>query len=156
MHRSIPSVVGTRSAYIGFGVLLALMVAIFVFTNRQSQLFDELQRSIQQRRALVTINTDLLDAETGQRGYLLTSSASYLEPYRLAIADIGADLKALRDLDDGLEPGALDDLQKLVDQKLTELRETIDLHDADQIRRGSGVGDVWRRQGDHGPDPKPR
>ncbi len=126
------SVAGTRSAYIGFAVLVALMVAILVFTNQQSRLFDDLQRSIQQRSALATINTDLLDAETGQRGYLLTSSGSYLEPYRLAIAHIGVDLKALRDLDDKLDPGALEDLEKLVDQKLTELGATIELHDANR------------------------
>ncbi len=132
MQLGFLSVAATRSAYIGFAVLVALMVAILVFTNRQSQLFDDLQRSIQERRALVTINTDVLDAETGQRGYLLTSSGAYLEPYRLAIAHIGVDLKALRDLDDGLEPGALDDLEKLVRQKLAELRATIELHDANR------------------------
>src|SRR6478752_5197378 len=32
---------------------------------------------------------DVLDAETGQRGYLLTGDTMYLEPYKAAIADIG-------------------------------------------------------------------
>jgi signal transduction histidine kinase len=132
MPLGFTSVVGARSAYIGFGVLLALMVAIFVFTNQQSQLFDDLQRSIQQRRTLVKISADLLDAETGQRGYLLTSNGLYLDPYRSAVTHIGMDLAALEDLSDGIDPDALKDLEKLVDQKLAELRATIEMHDANR------------------------
>ena len=38
------------------------------------------------------------DAETGQRGYLLTGDDTYLEPYRSADASIDNVIKQLRDL----------------------------------------------------------
>src|SRR5258705_12546490 len=39
---------------------------------------------------------DLTDMETGQRGYLLTGSPSYLQPYNDAKGRIGADFANLR------------------------------------------------------------
>src|SRR3982074_3211453 len=42
--------------------------------------------------------SNLKDAETGQRGYLLTSRESYLEPYNNARANIPAQLQELRRL----------------------------------------------------------
>jgi len=40
----------------------------------------------------------MLDAETGQRGYLLTGDPKYLEPYDVAIADVNQTLDELRRL----------------------------------------------------------
>src|SRR5262245_27955855 len=37
----------------------------------------------------------VIDAETGQRGYLLTGRGTYLEPYRLAVRDVGPQLAKL-------------------------------------------------------------
>ena len=49
---------------------------------------------------------DLLNAETGQRGYLLTGSLAYLQPYGAAMHAIPVALKAFRDSSDAvaLEP----------------------------------------------------
>jgi CHASE3 domain sensor protein len=118
------------SVYVGFALLLAPIAAIFVFTSQQAQLFDQVQQGIQQRRSLVKINADLLDAETGQRGYLLTSDRSYLDPYLAGAARIDGDFKALSEVAGGVDPNQLGTLRKLVDEKLTELRTTIELHDA--------------------------
>lgn len=38
------------------------------------------------------------DAETGQRGYLLTGDKSYLEPYNQATAEIDRYIKQLQEL----------------------------------------------------------
>ena len=75
-----------------------------------------------------------MDAETGQRGYLLTSDKSYLDPYNKALARIDADFGALSDLDgaDGINPGDAAQLKGLANAKLAELRRTIDLLDAGQ------------------------
>jgi signal transduction histidine kinase len=40
--------------------------------------------------------THLTDAETGQRGYLITGDTAYLEPYHAALAGIGGDTVELR------------------------------------------------------------
>jgi len=69
------------------------------------------------------------DAETGQRGYLLTRRESYLTPYEAAM---GAASRALADLRaqfaaDRAQLERLDALQPLLTQKFEELRHTIDL-----------------------------
>jgi signal transduction histidine kinase len=71
----------------------------------------------------------LQDAETGQRGYLITGADSYLGPYRHALATLGADTTALRQLtrDDARQQKHLDTLAALIGAKTEELRETIDL-----------------------------
>lgn len=50
----------------------------------------------QTRGAISTLLQQVLDAETGQRGYLLTGNASYLDPYTTATAEIGKSLGMLR------------------------------------------------------------
>jgi signal transduction histidine kinase len=71
----------------------------------------------------------LQDAETGQRGYLITGADSYLGPYRHAMATLGADTTALRQLtrDNARQQKHLDTLAVLVGAKAEELRGTIDL-----------------------------
>src|SRR5207248_2927920 len=71
----------------------------------------------------------LLDAETGQRGFLLTGQDRYLEPYNRAAPGIPAELANLNRLlvQRHGESGSLPRLNVLAGQKLTELRRTIEL-----------------------------
>ena len=68
------------------------------------------------------------DAETGQRGYLLTGEETYLEPFTAARAAISGELDNTRVLLSGRteQLARLGSLQQLVDLKLNELRETIE------------------------------
>ncbi|MCZ8255104.1 MAG: CHASE3 domain-containing protein, partial [Polaromonas sp.] len=50
------------------------------------------------RGAINKLLQHVLDAETGQRGYLLTGDSRYLEPYNTALADIDQNLDVLRQL----------------------------------------------------------
>jgi signal transduction histidine kinase/ActR/RegA family two-component response regulator len=118
--------------YAGFAGLVVLMVAVFIFVNRQTQGYDNVRRFISERQLLYRIYIDLLGAETGQRGYLVTGSRDYLTPYNLAIDRLDGDFKALSDVADGT-PGEQDKLaamRGLADQKIAELRSTLDLSDA--------------------------
>src|SRR5689334_17623409 len=60
------------------------------------------------------------DAETGQRGYLITADTLYLEPYKAAVALIRADTLNLRELvrDNRLHQQRLDTLEALITRKL--------------------------------------
>lgn len=71
----------------------------------------------------------LKDAETGQRGYLLTGKESYLEPYRNATSALPRLLTSLRELtrDFPEQQRRLEQLDTVVNAKLTELQRTIDL-----------------------------
>jgi len=69
------------------------------------------------------------DAETGQRGYVITGQDQYLEPYRNASAVANQNLKNLRQLtaDNPVQQRRLDALEPAVATKFAELQETIDL-----------------------------
>jgi PAS domain S-box-containing protein len=71
----------------------------------------------------------LLDAETGQRGFLLTGRDVYLEPYEKSLGEITVTLDRLADAvkmrTDQVK--RLERLRPLVKDKLDELRQTIDL-----------------------------
>jgi methyl-accepting chemotaxis protein len=75
------------------------------------------------------LDSSLKDAETGQRGYVITGEDSYLAPYLQAIKDLDTEQRTLRDLtaDNARQQQRLDALAPLVQSKLAELKETIDL-----------------------------
>ncbi len=78
---------------------------------------------------LSKLTSVLKDAETGQRGYLLTGNDTYLEPYRLADASIDNVIKQLRDLtaDNPAQTRRLEQALPLIQSKMAELKQTIDL-----------------------------
>jgi signal transduction histidine kinase/ActR/RegA family two-component response regulator len=75
-----------------------------------------------------TLST-LKDAETGQRGFLITGEESYLAPYARAVDAMAQHLQRVRTLTAG-DPDQqriLPLLEPAISTKLAELRETIDL-----------------------------
>jgi len=82
---------------------------------------------------------DVLDAESGQRGYLLSDNTAYLEPYKAAVADIGQTQDQLRELY-VLQPeqtGTLARLGRIVQRKLAEMDLSIRM-------KNEGKEDAWR------------
>src|SRR6202022_275972 len=69
------------------------------------------------------------DAETGQRGYIITGQQSYLEPFNQATGKIHQQVSELRRLtaDNPNQQEAIAALEPLIVSKLSELRQTIDL-----------------------------
>src|SRR3569833_2974228 len=76
--------------------------------------------------------SSLKDAETGQRGYLLTGRESYLEPYNAARAAIPAQLQDLRRLTMSTprQQELLTQIERYAQDKVTELQKTLDLQRA--------------------------
>ncbi|MDR3638355.1 MAG: PAS domain S-box protein, partial [Isosphaeraceae bacterium] len=77
----------------------------------------------------------LKDAETGQRGYLLTGREDYLAPYETAASGLEADLARLRTLASGDRDrqARIDEVGRFAAEKMTELRETIALRRAGNL-----------------------
>lgn len=79
--------------------------------------------------ALETVEQTLLDAETGQRGFLLTQDATYLQPYDAAKARIGKSLEDLQIKLGSTGDPQTDDRLRAVDQlakaKMAELDQTV-------------------------------
>ncbi|OGL20262.1 MAG: hypothetical protein A3K12_14740 [Candidatus Rokubacteria bacterium RIFCSPLOWO2_12_FULL_71_19] len=93
--------------------------------------------NIERLNALLSL---LKDAETGQRGYLLTGAERYLEPYQDALAALWERQRELRVglADRPRQRERLDALQPLIAAKLAELHRTIEL------RRNQGAAAAVR------------
>jgi signal transduction histidine kinase len=84
------------------------------------------------RADLQVLLRSLVDAETGQRGYLLSGRVGYLQPYEVAVAEVEHTLARLHRAYEG-DAQTRPQLVKLddkVQQRLSELRTTIDMHAA--------------------------
>lgn len=77
----------------------------------------------------------VVDAETGQRGYLITGNVTYLAPYNLAIADVGSQINDLRQLtsDNPVQQSNLDKLSALTKARLAQLENNVNLRKTDDI-----------------------
>ena len=84
---------------------------------------DELGAMATARAGVQGLQQSILDAETGQRGYLLTGRTEHLQPYQKALADIDAAFDVLDRYYAGqAEPAAvLDKLHTLTTAKLSQL-----------------------------------
>ncbi len=123
----------THKIYFWFGsagLLVVLMVLASFSLLRQSKDAAELQ----EHTFLVLAAADdflssVKDAETGQRGYLLTGEEIYLEPYLEALDTMAGQLAELRRLtqDSAVQQHRLDVIASLVDAKMLVLKQTIKL-----------------------------
>jgi CheY-like chemotaxis protein/CHASE3 domain sensor protein len=118
-----------------FGFLLAL-IAILVIALLSYQSLQvtaassrSLAQSIEVLAQLNSVLSTLKDAETGQRGYLLTGNEGYLEPFLSAKAALPGEFNTLRGLfaDRPEQKRRLDTLESLGTLKMGELGKTVDL-----------------------------
>jgi CheY-like chemotaxis protein/CHASE3 domain sensor protein len=90
---------------------------------------ESLTQTVEVLARLQTLLSTLKDAETGQRGYLLTGRDSYLEPYTAAKQALPAELATVRRLvaGDPVQQQRFPALESLANDKMQELGETIEL-----------------------------
>jgi len=121
--------------FLAMAALLVITVAGTFFIGQYVLHLDgEVSRSHQTIDALHELLSSYKDAETGQRGFLISGDEGYLQPYIKAIGTIPVEQA---DLDNRASDGLLarndvDGLRRLGDQKLAELDQTI------ETRRGPG------------------
>ncbi len=90
----------------------------------------------------------LTDAETGQRGYLLTQDPSFLAPYRMAIAELPQlRLRVVPFLHEH-NPVPARQINEIIDSRLSEIVTTIDLAESGSIDLAlnivkAGAGRDW-------------
>ena len=111
--------------HLALGVLAAL---ILLFINEASyrEASAAAQRIKQAEQTHQTINTllqQMLNAETGSRGYLLTGDARYLEPYSESLSKITDHMHMMRELftDDAQQVKEFTLLMQSVARKLEEM-----------------------------------
>jgi len=118
------------TAAIGF--TLSILVGIGVVSYLNFLNFKQTIDWVEHTHEVIETNENLLflitNAETGQRGYLLTGEKRYLKPDRIAV-EIALEIKKLRKLtsDNPNQQRRLDALEPLVVTELAELKQTINL-----------------------------
>jgi signal transduction histidine kinase len=110
-------------------ILVGLNLLFYWSFIKQKETSDRVNRSQKVLQNLENLLSSVTEAETGQRGYLLTGQESYLEPYNLAVKTMGEQLAVLETLTvaDPKQQQQLSLLEPLIAQKFAELRETIEL-----------------------------
>jgi len=122
-------------------------------TLRVDQASDARKQSYEIQLTLDELLARLVDAETGQRGYLLTGDEAYLQPYRKAIKNLDQVMGQLKVLtaDTPNQRKHLQTLEPLIEKKLAELQTTIDLRQKEGFAAAnqvvlSGQGKEWMDQ----------
>jgi CHASE3 domain sensor protein len=117
---------------LGVTVALAgiILVALFAARAQQNQkrAGDWVQHTLEVQEQLAGLLTAVCDAETGQRGYLLTGRDAYLGPYTLGTSQVTPRLERLRSLtsDNPAQQRLMGEVQTLVGAKLAELADTVE------------------------------
>jgi methyl-accepting chemotaxis protein len=116
---------------IGYAFALVLLVASGALSYRSIKKLEEtagwVGHTHQVLNNMEAVLSGLKDAETGQRGYLLTGNEKYLEPFLSARGAVEEKVKTLRSLtmDNINQQRRLDQLEPLIGEKFSELDETI-------------------------------
>jgi methyl-accepting chemotaxis protein len=122
-----------RKLALGFAIAVLTLVVIGVSGYRSTEHLIENDRWVahtqEVRTKLADLISSLKDAETGQRGFVITGDDGFLEPYGRALPDIAKTVSDVRALtaDNDVQQRRLATLQPLIDGKLAELKRTIEL-----------------------------
>lgn len=128
-------------------LLLAVNLAVFVMIRRTTDFNETVDHAQEVRLTAQELLTRLVDAETGQRGFMLTARAEYLSVHSAAIND-------LPDLFDSLAGLTADDpdlgprvayVRELADRRLALMQRTVDLARTGRI--GEAVALIRSGQG---------
>ncbi len=122
--------------------LLAAMVLVGINETghmRSQDAVEQLAQGLTTRSDVNKLLQSMLDAETGQRGYLLTGNETYLEPYDKAVATVQTNLDSLRmqfmASPEDMQEFAL--LSRQISRKLAEMELSLRL-------RRQGNEDAWK------------
>ncbi len=140
-----------KLATLGMALVLAFFLATGLVAWRNVDVLRANNRQIIHTHEVIVAVDELLsaaqNAETGQRGYLLTGDVQYLEPYEAASRDLTHQLEKLTGLtrDNPTQQAHLNELRRHLAAKMSELDATL------QARRAEGVqGAISRMSSGHG------
>ena len=128
-----------------FLLLGFVVLGTFRLVDRQERSVAQVRDTLDVQDRLWSVLSHLQDAETGQRGYLLTGRAEYLEPYDAAVAELGSELGKLAEAvaDDPQQRDRLRELRRVAGWRQDVLRATIE-----RYRSGDTAGAIaMLRQG---------
>jgi two-component sensor histidine kinase/CHASE3 domain sensor protein len=135
------------AAAIGFALLAAACLTAGVLAVLSNRASDAIAGDWLKRRLAEQAVDDLRDAESGQRGFVITGDAASLESYRRAVAAYPRDVRAFRQAmaNDQPHAGPVAHFAAVADDWFHEFADTIALaqsgrRDASQARLQAGAG----------------
>jgi signal transduction histidine kinase len=128
-------------------------LSVLVFSERSHHRLNQANQLISSSIETQAVASQLLalvtDAETAQRGFILTDRPQYLEPYITALPQVDPKLHRLRELtaDNPEEREEVGQLATLVGEKFTELEAVLTLYKKQGTRAAQALieTDVGRR-----------
>ncbi|GEA85872.1 MAG: methyl-accepting chemotaxis protein [Cellulomonas sp.] len=128
--------IGRRLAA-GYALILVMMAGVGVvsFLNTQSLVHNS--EHVEHTHVVLNetdaILSSLKDAETGQRGFLVTGVDSYLAPYTAARSAVNAHVVKLKELtsDNPAQQERLSEIEPLISSKFAEMQQTVDAYKSD-------------------------
>ncbi len=120
---------------LGFALLVGVIGARSYLIESQREENAKIRAAFERQQSILNVLGRMQDAETSQRGYLLTGEDSYLEPYRAAlnrIPELLAGLHSAAERTD-LSSDRVDELDTAIKDKLAELADVLGLYEADQM-----------------------
>ncbi len=140
----IKSTVGTKIGT-GFAIALAILVAIGVVAYRSTIKLTETASLVAHTHlvleSLVQLNQALVDGETGQRGYIITGSEPYLEPYTASSGRVDELIRQIGRLtqDNSQQQRRLSGLEPAIKSRVDRLKEGIDV----RREKGFEAAQTW-------------
>jgi CheY-like chemotaxis protein/CHASE3 domain sensor protein len=132
---ALPMPLKTLAGFL-LAVVAVVIVAVLSYQSLQTTVASsqKLAKTIEVLARLDGLLSTLKDAETGQRGYLLTDNDTYLEPYTDAKTAVPNEIRAMRGLlaDRPEQSRRLDTLENFATVKMAELESTIIAQQAGQ------------------------
>ncbi len=131
--------------FIGFMLAALATVVIAVFTYQSNQYrtvaVGRINAGVEVISQVQAVLSTLKNAETGQRGYLLTRKDRYLDPYAASVSALTQEFTVLRRLlaDSPDQLARLDRVEALTNVKMAELRRTVELQRAGQTEAALAV-----------------
>ncbi len=141
------------SLVVVFCLLVAAMAALAFLFDRQTRDAAAVQHTLTVQGHLTRVLSLLQDAETGQRGYLLTGNPAYLEPFTSATSELDKLVEGLglEVADNAAQVQALATLRLVVNDKMDELLTTIELKKANKSEEALSAVASNKGKAHHGP-----
>src|SRR5436190_4329460 len=119
----------------GFALLALLLVGSFVVSSVQRRDYAMVAHTLEVQKDIATVEGRLRDAESGQRGYIISGDVRFLEPFDRALASIDRDVDALAraTMDNPRQQAALAELRPLIARRLAYLKRGRDLRQASSV-----------------------
>ena len=114
---------------IALGLFVVAAIALAVNLTLQSNSFGWVEHTNEVLRSIFAIERSILEAESGERGYLLTGEGSYLDSYNRSQAEVPKLFEALRQLisDNPNQVRRLDELHPIIEARLAEFKQVVEL-----------------------------